>query len=226
MPNNNFSNLLDSKILMALISISALALLTYAIADVYQRYQNSITLKAQIAFSAQPVAGVTQDKPTISGTRQVAAQSLFGKKSAKAKSAPQAIDAPITRLKLTLLGAIAADIEENSKAIIQIDNKQVAVLQVGDSLPGTNAMIHQIQPIQVVLIRNGKLERLAILRPELMMDEQGDGNDIPMKSSGSDGDSLLPPIESSRAPGSKAANRRVMPSANTGNPDLPQRNRK
>lgn len=174
MPNNNFSNLLDSKILITLASISALALLAYATADVYQRYQNTMTLNAQIAFARQPVTGVSQDKPTVSGTRQVAALSLFGKKSVKDKSAPQVIDAPITRLKLTLLGAIAADIEENSKAIIQIDNKQVAVLQVGDSLPGTNAMIHQIQPIQVVLIRNGKLERLAILRPELVMDEQGD----------------------------------------------------
>lgn len=174
MPNNNFSNLLDSKILITLASISALALLAYATADVYQRYQKTMTLNAQIAFARQPVTGVSQDKPTVSGTRQVAALSLFGKKSVKDKSAPQVIDAPITRLKLTLLGAIAADIEENSKAIIQIDNKQVAVLQVGDSLPGTNAMIHQIQPTQVVLMRNGKLERLAILRPELVMDEQGD----------------------------------------------------
>ena len=83
----------------------------------------------------------------VSGTRQVAALSLFGKKTKKAEPVPEVIDAPITRLKLTLLGAIAADNTEKSSAIVQI----------GDPLPGTNAKIHQIQPTQVVLMRNGQI---------------------------------------------------------------------
>lgn len=168
--------------MIALVIMAALALLATVAADVYQRYQKTVVLKSEIASASQPVAGVAQDKPTVSGTRQVAALFLFGKKETRAKPVPQVIDAPITRLKLTLLGAIAADITENSKAIIQIDNKQVAVVQVGDPLPGTNARIHQIQPMQVVLMRNGKLERLAIIRPELEMDERDGGSELLISS--------------------------------------------
>ena len=151
----------------------------------------------------------------VSGTRQVAALSLFGKKTKKAEPVPEVIDAPITRLKLTLLGAIAADNTEKSSAIIQIDNKQLAIVQVGDSLPGTNAKIHQIQPTQVVLMRNGKLERLAIIRPELEMNDQDDISEIVINSSGSAGNSLLAPVGLPKVQRSIPAVNRTSPKLNS-----------
>ncbi len=199
MPNSNFQNLMHSRTVIALVILAALALLANVAIDVYHRYQKTVALKTEAASANQPVASIAQDKPTVSGTRQVSTLFLFGKKETKANPAPQVIDAPITRLKLTLLGAIAADITENSKAIIQIDNKQIAVVQVGDPLPGTNARIHQIQPTQVVLIRNGKLERLAIIRPELAMGEMDNGSDLLINSSGRTGN-LLAPTQLRRAP--------------------------
>jgi len=211
MPDSILSNLLRSKTVIAAVYLAALALLVYTSAFAYQRYQEILGLKAELATAAQPVKSVVKDKPAVSGTRKVAALSLFGKKAVKAEPAPEVINAPITRLKLTLLGAIAADISENSSAIIQIDNKQLAIVQVGDSLPGTNAKIHQIQPTQVVLMRNGKLERLAIIRPELEMAEQADGIDILMKSSGTGGGSVLMPIKSPRASTRKATVRQRPP---------------
>ena len=134
----------------------------------------------------------------------------------KAEPVPEVINAPITRLKLTLLGAIAADNAEKSSAIIQIDNKQLAIVQVGDPLPGTNAKIHQIQPTQVVLMRNGKLERLAIIRPELETNAQSDEGELLIKSSG--GGSLLTPINLPRASTSRQAIRRTAPRPNVRNP--------
>lgn len=216
MPDNILSNLLRSKIVLALIYLTALALLVYASAFAYQRYQEVLGLKAVLASAAQPLTGVAKDKPTVSGTRQVAALSLFGKKAITAEPVAEVIDAPITRLKLTLLGAIAADDTEKSSAFIQIDNKQLAVVQVGDPLPGTNAKIHQIQPTQVVLMRNGKLERLAIIRPELEMNDQDDISEIVINSSGSAGNSLLAPVGLPRV-------QRSIPAVNRSSPKLNSR---
>jgi len=202
MPDSIISNLLRSKIVIVFIYLAALALLVYASAFAYQRYQEMLGLKADIATASQPVeSSVTTNKPIVSGTQPVAALSLFGKQTKKAVPVAEVIDAPITRLKLTLLGAIAADNAEKSSAIIQIDNKQLAIVQVGDPLPGTNAKIHQIQPTQVVLMRNGKLERLAIIRPELETNAQSDEGELIMNSSGG---TLLAPIVSPP----KAQNRR------------------
>ena len=198
MTDSIISNLLRSKIVIVFIYLAALALLVYASAFAYQRYQEMLGLKAEIATASQPVeSSVTKNKPIVSGTQPVAALALFGKQTKKAEPVAEVIDAPITRLKLTLLGAIAADNVEKSSAIIQIDNKQLAIVQVGDPLPGTNAKIHQIQPTQVVLMRNGKLERLAIIRPELetnAQSDEGEGELIIKSSGGTDG-SLLTPIK-------------------------------
>lgn len=195
MSNNYFSDLLHRKTIITVVLLAALALLVYVSADAYQRYRAMLDLKAEISAAMQPVSNTVPDKPTVSGTRQVAALSLFGKKEKLAETQPQVIDAPITLLKLTLLGAIAADNEENSRVVIQIDNKKISIVQVGDPLPGTNAVIHQIQPTQVVLMRNGKLERLAINRPELKMDERTGGKDVLINSNSASGESLMDPID-------------------------------
>lgn len=212
MTDSIISNLLRSKIVIVFIYLAALALLVYASAFAYQRYQEMLGLKAEIATASQPVeSSVTKNKPVVSGTQPVAALALFGKQTKKAEPVAEVIDAPITRLKLTLLGAIAADNAEKSSAIIQIDNKQLAIVQVGDPLPGTNAKIHQIQPTQVVLMRNGKLERLAIIRPELETNAQSDEGELLIKSSGQ-GSSLLQPLQLTGARGkSRPPIRRTTP---------------
>ncbi len=215
MPDSIISNLLRSKIVIVFIYLAALALLVYASAFAYQRYQEMLGLKAEIATASQPVeSSVTKNKPIVSGTQPVAALSLFGKQTKKAVPVAEVIDAPITRLKLTLLGAIAADNAEKSSAIIQIDNKQLAIVQVGDPLPGTNAKIHQIQPTQVVLMRNGKLERLAIIRPELETNAQSDEGELLIKSSGSAGGSLLTPVDIPRAKANRPGGRRAIQGSN------------
>ena len=75
MPDSILSNLFRSKIVMVFVYLAALALLVYASAFAYQRYQKMLGLKADLATAAQPVAGVAKGKPTVSGTRQIAALS-------------------------------------------------------------------------------------------------------------------------------------------------------
>jgi len=215
MPDSILSNLLHNKIVLVLVYLVSLALFVYASAFTYQRYQKMLGLTTEISTAAQPITGVTKNKPTVSGTRQVAALSLFGKKAITAEPVAEVINAPITRLKLALLGAIAADNSENSRAIIQIDNKQIAIVQVGDPLPGTNAIIHQIQPTQVVLMRNGKLERLAIIRPELEMKDHDDISEIVINSSGSAGNTLLAPVGLPKVQRSIPAVNRTSPKLNS-----------
>ena len=55
MPDSILSNLLRSKIVMALVYLASLALLVYASAFAYQRYQEMLKLKAEFATAAQPV---------------------------------------------------------------------------------------------------------------------------------------------------------------------------
>jgi general secretion pathway protein C len=167
MPDNNIANLLNSKLLLALAWLVALLLLSYAGWAGYQRYQEMLELRADIGVAMQSATASTQQQSAITDTRQIQSLYLFGRPQKESKPAPVVIDAPITRLKLTLIGVVAADDSEQSKAIVQIDNKQVAIFRIGDAIPKTNAEVYQIEPTRILLSRNGKLERLEIDRPEL-----------------------------------------------------------
>ena len=213
MPGNTLSKLLHTKTSMILVYCTALALLALASADVYQRYHQVLTLKSDISSAQQPVKSTTSDRPTVIVTHQISSQYLFVKKTTKAKLAPQVIDAPITRLKLTLIGVLAADDPEKSKAIIQIDNKQVEVFNIGDKVPKTNAEIHQIQPLKVFLMRNGKLEWLAISRSELDMGNPEDEKQI-VNGNGRSGANLMVPAQATVSRDKRPSASRTAPGSN------------
>jgi general secretion pathway protein C len=150
------------------ITLLALALLLWAGLDVYQRVQYHQDWKNKQAAEGPATAKRPQAR-SPKNTRQVAKQHLFG----QPLQAPQPVEltkAPATRLNLTLIGVIAAKGNGVSKVIIQIDNAEIGVFSVGDSLPKGNATIERIEKTQVLLRRNGKLESLAIIRPELGKD--------------------------------------------------------
>ena len=195
MPDNSLANLLNSKLLLALTWLIALLLLAYAGWAGYQRYQQARELRADIQSSMQPATASAQEKSAITGTRQVQALYLFGRTQKQAIPAPVVIDAPITRLRLTLIGVVAADEAEQSKAIVQIDNKQVAIFRIGDAIPKTNAEVYQVEPTRILLSRNGKLERLEIDRPELD-DEQGEAEGRQIYIRTSEDDPAIVPLPS------------------------------
>ena len=148
----------------------ALALLVWAGLDLYQRYQFHQGWKNKQP-TEEPASTSKAAAQTPKNTRQVANQHLFGRPTQAAKPV-EITQAPATRLNLTLIGVIAAKDNGVSKVIIQIDNADVGVFSVGDSLPKGNATIERIEATQVLLKRNGKLESLAIIRPELSEEER------------------------------------------------------
>ncbi len=75
------------------------------------------------------------------------------------ESAP--VDAPDTRLKLTLRGALASDDSENARAIIADQGGKEEQYAIGDMLPG-NAELSEIYPDRVILRRNGRYETLRL----------------------------------------------------------------
>ncbi len=92
----------------------------------------------------------------------IASWHLFGQPSAQpAEISPAKTNAPETRLNLELNGVYLEDQPENSRAIIAEKGKQQEHYQVGDQLPG-NAVLDEIHEEYVLLLRNGRYERLAL----------------------------------------------------------------
>jgi general secretion pathway protein C len=71
------------------------------------------------------------------------------------------VDAPETRLKLTLRGAFASDEPAYARAIIADQRGQEEMYAVGDKLPG-NAELSEIQTSRVILMRGGRYETLSL----------------------------------------------------------------
>ena len=113
-----------------------------------------------MAAQATTAARQDQDKQQI---RQLPGWHLMG----VAAKAPQPVkvavpaDAPDTRLKLTLRGALASDEPDNARAIIADAQGKDEQYSIGDTLPG-NAELSEIYPDRVILKRNGRYETLRL----------------------------------------------------------------
>ncbi|MEA1888783.1 MAG: type II secretion system protein N, partial [Pseudomonadota bacterium] len=165
MPNDGHLMSLSGKTASAVIYLLAFALLGWAAVDLYQRYQSHSEWKNERSAETPAAASAPQTSNPKS-TLSVARQHLFGEKKT-AQQVETITRAPATRLKLKLIGVIASHTGGASKVIIQIENADIGVYSIGDKLPQGNAIIEKIEPTQVLLRRNGKLESLAIIRPEL-----------------------------------------------------------
>jgi general secretion pathway protein C len=95
--------------------------------------------------------------------RQIPGWHLMGVVSQQAAPARAAvpIEAPDTRLKLTLSGALSSDDPEHARAIIGDPRGKEDQYAIGDSLPG-NAELSEIHPDRVILMRNGRYETLRL----------------------------------------------------------------
>lgn len=71
------------------------------------------------------------------------------------------IEAPDTRLKLVLRGALASDDPEQARAIIADPGGKEEQYAIGEKLPG-NAELSEIHPDRVILKRNGRFETLRL----------------------------------------------------------------
>jgi general secretion pathway protein C len=117
----------------------------------------------------EPVSGSTavqvQARQARFDERQLASWHLFGepKKEQPVKAKP--VDAPETRLKLTLSGVFASDEPERARAIVGDPRGQEESYAVGDPLPG-GATLSEIYPDRIILERGGRFETLRLPKEE------------------------------------------------------------
>ncbi len=77
------------------------------------------------------------------------------------------VDAPETRLKLTLHGLFASPDKDSSRAIVADPRGKEEIYSIGDPLPG-GARLSEIFPDRIILERNGRFETLRL--PRLKID--------------------------------------------------------
>ncbi|MDP2561930.1 type II secretion system protein GspC [Psychrobium sp. 1_MG-2023] len=88
----------------------------------------------------------------------------FGKANEAPKAAPikkVATEAPKTRLKVTLTGVVAHNLEERSMAIIEHQGSQETYI-INQKIKSTRATVSEIHPDRVILKNNGRFETLML----------------------------------------------------------------
>jgi len=112
-----------------------------------------------------PVTGVAPPQARVD-ERQIASWHLFGeagKEQPVKKAAP--VEAPETRLKLTLSGVFASNDPASARAIVGDPRGDEQSYAVGDPLPG-GAKLSEIYPDRIILERGGGFETLRLPREE------------------------------------------------------------
>lgn len=93
--------------------------------------------------------------------RQIANLHLFGQAARETARISAPVDAPETRLNLTLRGILFNTDPELTRAIISAPGRDDEAYQVGGQVPG-GATIDQIYADRVMLLRNGQYEMLRL----------------------------------------------------------------
>lgn len=103
---------------------------------------------------------------TKSDLHDVSQYHLFGNAKKQPVIQQKIIDAPETRLKLTLKGVFATSEANNALAIISSSKDKDKNYHIGDKVMG-GAVLHAIYTDRVILKRNGRLETLRLPKAKL-----------------------------------------------------------
>lgn len=111
-----------------------------------------------------PVVETVKRNEQRHNERQIANWHLFGTATqTQPVRQPAPVDAPDTRLRLTLSGIFASEDESEARAIIGDERGKEQSYAIGDSLPG-NVKLSAIHSDRVILERNGRYETLRLPR--------------------------------------------------------------
>lgn len=146
----------------------AAAVLALAVYPVMERYAGSGVAHDQAAQRGAAAAGEGHASLQYDVDDIIAAH-LMGRPPADDEPVDVA-QAPETRLQLRLLGMIASANEQYARALIGVNARQVGAYGVGESVEGTDASIHSVEPRRVLLNRNGAVESLHLKTPDLFTD--------------------------------------------------------
>jgi general secretion pathway protein C len=95
----------------------------------------------------------------VAQNQSIADMHIFGDAAVEVIDVPKDVNAPKTRLRLELLGVMAASFAENSSAIIAPKGGAGENYRIGDVVQGRTKLA-AVQQDQVILDSNGKLEAL------------------------------------------------------------------
>lgn len=123
---------------------------------------------------AQEVASQASNKPktqvktltTNTRLQDVSAFHLFGDAKKQPVVQQKVIDAPETRLKLSLKGVFASSNPKQAMAIIAASKGEDKTYHIGDKVSG-GALLHAVYDDRIILKRNGKLETLRLPKSKL-----------------------------------------------------------
>lgn len=139
---------LAASLLLVLLLAHALARLTWVI----------LPAPGQALPPPPAAAPATQARADY---RQIAALHLFGQAVQTSAPGEAPIDAPETRLNLTLRGILFNTLPELTRAIISAPGRDDEIYRTGAQVPG-GAVIEQIYADRVMLLRNGQFETLRL----------------------------------------------------------------
>jgi general secretion pathway protein C len=93
---------------------------------------------------------------------EIVAAHLFGDASASKEPEPRKVEAPETKLRLSLVGLIASADSQFARALIEVNRGKVAPYRVGQQIEGTDARLKSVERQRVLLERGGALESLPM----------------------------------------------------------------
>lgn len=150
-------------------------LLAYVLAGLTWRVWVSLNDTESGTFISSPVVVKTASslKPAASDSLEtVSSLHLFGKAEVnKSEPVKNVIDAPETRLSLSLKGIFATSEAGQGLALIAEGKSQEQLYHVGDALTG-GAVLHEVLADKVILKRGGRFETLTLPREMIGKDKK------------------------------------------------------
>jgi general secretion pathway protein C len=108
-----------------------------------------------------PVTGGVSTETFSLSTEAIQAQNVFGQFMGEKKTQQQSIDAPKTRLKLALVGIVAASDPAFSSVIIEYKNAQDSYF-IDSDIPGTGAVVSEIYFDRIIITVDGEQQTLIL----------------------------------------------------------------
>lgn len=127
-----------------------------------------------------PASAQNRDEPAAVNLDAILAHNLFGRKAPDERTNAEIMNAPETRLNLTLTGIVSSDRAPHSRALIRTDDGDQQPYSVGDTIRN-NVKLHEIYTSRVILDRGGRFETLTLEREKAAVGQnQQDGeSDLP-----------------------------------------------
>ena len=89
----------------------------------------------------------------------------------KPAARPKVVEAPKTKLNLSLTGVITSADPKQSRAMIEVQRGQTSVVLVGNEIGTTGAKLDAVFPDHILIQHRGVLEKLVIERDSLKLDD-------------------------------------------------------